>query len=419
MLSLQLCVLLAAGITAEVAVRIVKSVRGDGWSSESTRTALEQARGATEVFSASAGGAWFKNPDDDPQRALHLHPYFGWESGTREICTDADLEFQRKPANANAYELMLLGGSVASMFGIEEYGAAELRAQLLADPRFQGREIHIMNVARGGSKQPQQVNRLVYLLALGIRIDGVIELDGFNEVALGNKNAKQGIHPVFPSGDHWAYLGSTGATDRKGIDLMLELRLSQRAVAAACDRALDWQLYRSALFGSIALGNVHQLQQRVGLQQEECTRYLTLQSSNVVRGPVFASNATGAVGESLRSWYQCSLTMQEICRARSIHYLHVLQPTLHDKGSKPVTKRELETGAIDPSWLQGVQLGYPRMRAAGSALREHGVNYYDASGVFAGVEGPIYHDACHFGPPGNKILARAIAKAYLDSMPAK
>jgi len=275
-----------------------------------------------------------------------------------------------------------------------------------------------MPFARGGGKEPQQVLRLCFLISIGLAPDGVIELDGFNEVALGNKNATVGVHPLFPSAPHWAYYASAGVSDKKGLDMLLDLREKQKAVAAACDRALDWHLEHSAVLGTLVLRRVRALKSEFAAGQDACTKYLTGLSKDVVSGPAFKGEAKEAVGESVRCWLQTSLTMQDICRARSIHYLHALQPTLYDTGSKPLTEKELAGALIDPTWKEGVQRGYPLLRQAGQWLRGHGVNFFDATQVFADNKEDIYYDFCHFAKKGNRILAQAIGKAFLDSLPA-
>jgi hypothetical protein len=67
--------------------------------------------------------------------------------------------------------------------------------------RFRGKEIVILSLATGGYKQPQQLMALTYLLALGAHFDLVINVDGFNEVALpAAENVPQGYSPYYPRG---------------------------------------------------------------------------------------------------------------------------------------------------------------------------------------------------------------------------
>jgi hypothetical protein len=100
-----------------------------------------------------------------------------------------------------------------------------------------------------------------------------------------------------------------------------------------------------------------------------------------------------------------------------VYYLHVLQPTLHDVGSKPVTQAEIDSGGLDTPLMLGVQHGYPLLRSAGKELVERGVNFADASDTFAGVKEPIYYDFCHFKGLGNRLLAARIAREFLRALP--
>jgi hypothetical protein len=417
-LALQALFVVGGLLAVEGVGRVVLWARGHPWSATQAQEQLQRARVENQAFDARAATDWFQTAKENPAAQPHLHPYYAWETGVRDAQIDAELNYRKLAKGQPVYNVLILGGSVAEMFAIQELGWDPLREVLKADPRLAGKALRVMPFARGGGKQPQQILRLCFLISIGLAPDGVIELDGFNEVALGNKNATVGVHPLFPSAPHWAFYASAGVSDKKGLDLLLDLRVKQQAVDAACDRSLAWHLDHSAVLGTLALRRVRALKSEFGACQEACTRYLTALSSDVVSGPAFEGGAKEAVAESVRCWLQTSLTMQDICRARSIHYLHVLQPTLYDTGSKTLTEKELAGSLIDPTWKEGVQRGYPLMRQAGKVLREHDVNFFDATQVFADVKDDIYYDCCHFAKKGNRILAQAIGRAFLDSMPA-
>jgi hypothetical protein len=62
-----------------------------------------------------------------------------------------------------------------------------------------GREVSLVSFAWGGYKQPQQLQGLTYLLSMGAEFDVIINLDGFNELALSiSENLKQGVFPNYP-----------------------------------------------------------------------------------------------------------------------------------------------------------------------------------------------------------------------------
>ena len=61
------------------------------------------------------------------------------------------------------------------------------------------RRVRVHSLALGGFKQPQMLAALAYLMALGQRFDVVVELDGFNDVALSfSENKYKGTFPAYP-----------------------------------------------------------------------------------------------------------------------------------------------------------------------------------------------------------------------------
>jgi hypothetical protein len=92
--------------------------------------------------------------------------------------------------------------------------------------------------------------------------------------------------------------------------------------------------------------------------------------------------------------------MAAMCRARGIVYIHVLQPTLWDRNSKPLTAHERELDAREIGWTTPVRTGYPELRKRGAQLREKGVEFLDGSQAFACVQDELYYDHCHFVAAG-------------------
>jgi hypothetical protein len=345
-----------------------------------------------------------------------LHPYLGYEvlGGFGQL--DSEMHAQLAGDTANAYVITILGGSVAQMFG--QLGGPRLAELIGADPRFAGKRIVFHEFARGGFKQPQQAEFLAYLLTLGLDTDAVIDIDGFNEVAIGMQNASLGTHPVFPSVPHWAHLVAGGATDPKLLDLIAETRDVQRSIDSTAERALAWNLSWSAVLGDLALGRLALLRrERVALFTKYSRELRSPALRRVVSGPDCPADRADPLAACVRDWEQSSRTIGDMCRGRGLPYLHVLQPTLHDPEGKRPTKAELASGGISKEWLDGVQRGYPLLREAGARLAAGGEHFFDATRVFADVTATIYFDNCHFRERGNQMLAEAIAPAFLAALP--
>ena len=159
---------------------------------------------------------------------------------------------------------------------------------------------------------------------------------------------------------------------------------------------------------------LHALRKRYVAIARRYVEYMTDAPDIVVSGPPFPTSTEAARELVLRNWFESSRSLDALCRARSIHYLHVLQPTLNDPGSKPLTAAEIKDGTCLPSWLDGVRYGYPRMRELGARLREIGVQFVDGSYAFRDVGETLYHDPCHFSQRGNELLAELIAASILE-----
>jgi hypothetical protein len=273
----------------------------------------------------------------------------------------------------------------------------------------------VLDFARSGFKEPQQLNFVFYLLGLGLKPDVVLNIDGFNEVALGCDNGASGSHPAYPSTQHWSNLVFWTTSDREALDRVIEMRTTQNALESWGDLFVKWRLERSCLLGKLALRRMYELRRTNLEQSEHYAQYLAdTRNPTAMHGPSLKSasredGTRATVEASVECWKQCSRSLSDICRARGIVYLHVLQPTLHDTGSKPLSAHEIEHGKASEAWITGVHLGYPRLREEGRELARLGVDFVDASMIFEKRSVDLYFDCCHFGNSGFELLTQTIA----------
>jgi lysophospholipase L1-like esterase len=117
------------------------------------------------------------------------------------------------------------------------------------------------------------------------------------------------------------------------------------------------------------------------------------------------------------NWERCSLMLEKTCRAHGIRYYHILQPNQYVPGSKPMGEEEKKVALWDQ--LPGkplIEEGYPLLREGGRRLAKQGVRFHDLSMAFAKSKEPFYFDnCCHFNRAGNEVLARAVARAVLET----
>lgn len=348
-----------------------------------------------------------------------LHPYYGMENiGGIRVVSRFPAWF-RRPDRSGDYFILVVGGSVAARFAELSWGL--FTGVVEKDPRFWEKKIRLIHFARGGFKQPQQATILAYLLSAGLRPDAVINIDGFNEVALGFDNANYKVNPLYPSVAHWGLTTWAETSSLETFDLLRRMRDIQIEAGRIADGALKLGMHFSGILGRYTVHRLKQLQKEY---VEANDRYLSNlaaldqeDASLMLRGPEFLPEPEYVADLIKDSWVQGSLSIWAMCSARSIPYLHVLQPTLHDDGSKALTEEEVRKGTAHESWIAGVKLGYPRLREKGKELEERGVHFMDCSMIFRDVKETLYFDACHFEGVGHEIFSRAVAEAFLEALP--
>ncbi len=344
---------------------------------------------------------------------LLLQPYYGWDK--RSSLEDLARDVERFALDEGSYDVLVLGGSVAARFA--RHGEQRLAEILREDPRLAGREIRLFNYARGGFKQPQQAGQLAYLLALGFAPEAVISIDGFNEIALSIRNEELRMHPLYPSAGFWSHFARGRLVDPGALDLQLRTWSLQREAQRVARDAVEGGQLRSAVLGSIALKRARRLRvEWADAQQAYTIRVAQGTGEVVIRGPKYAPGLESMLAITARGWVESSRSMRALCAERGALYLHVLQPTLADEGSKVPTPDEEEYLWSLREDLDALRAGYRRLRESGATLVEHGVHFVDATDLFADVTETRYVDHCHFGPKGNRQLAERIGAALLAAL---
>ena len=146
-----------------------------------------------------------------------LHPYLGWVLNPDVPGGVSLLSDQKYPINefgfldngegmpkrvCGKFVIAVLGGSVAWYFSID--GAGAFKKELATSQQYRDQEIIIVPLALSGFKQPQQLFTLQYFLLQGFEFDAVINIDGFNEVALHPaENAHRKVAITYPR--NWYY----------------------------------------------------------------------------------------------------------------------------------------------------------------------------------------------------------------------
>lgn len=398
---------------------------------------------AVELFSLgfyalTEGGLFYTEPRTAPalvgpeaapgETVEHrLHPYFGFvKSSDPEHDVNnhgfpaAPYDYPYVRQHENQVLIGVFGGSVAA--GFAKHGQQRLIERLQQDPAFADKEFVVLNFAQGGFKQPQQLLILSYYLAIGQELDMVINLDGFNEVSLSNRNDAFGMDISMPSSDHMMALVNLIDQSTLGEERIAALaritagkaqleRISQRVGNARL--ASTWFLWRQ-LF-RIRSANV--AKEQVAFQSLPAAN--RDQSVMAVYPPSEDLSGDDLYRRIAEEWADASIMMHTLLASRGVPYYHFLQPNQYDSG-KSFTAEELSTALTeDHPYRAGVEQGYPRLLDQAQRLRQSGVDFHSALAIFDNVSNTLYiDDCCHFNVTGNEILADFIADVIVSSWPS-
>ena len=350
-----------------------------------------------------------------------IHPYLGYvyDPSKADFPVNAygfpgnDKTPYTKDAD-NQFIIGILGGSVANVFFNE--GVPFLDQELKKASFFSDKELVFKNLALLGYKQPQQFFTVNYFLVLGADFDVLINIDGFNEIALPPvENMPKHVFPMFPRSWHWRVESVPDVLETSMIGEIFYLKRKQAKWAMAfAETPLHYSITADLIwkFKNLYFNNAI-AKLRVDLQKIEPT-----ESRYVTTGPkVEFKNPTEMHRDSVNIWKRSSFQLDRIADANGIEYFHFLQPNQYVPGSKKMTEEEREIAILRGNPMKAsVEEGYPMMQKDGRDLVEQGVNFNDLSMIFSDVEEPLYVDnCCHFNRFGNEIMAREIAKVILET----
>jgi hypothetical protein len=313
-------------------------------------------------------------------------------------------------------EVGIFGGSVANILHLA--GRQPLLRVLGEDPAIAARGVVVRNYALPGYKQPQQLMALAWLRSLGRAPDVVVNLDGFNEVALPpTENVPFGTHPLYPRSWTPRLEGLPDLESQRAAGEVSYLRQRRREVARSFERPL---LAHSALWNLLWTSRDRRLEVAVAEAEERLAEASRGGGSYVAHGPAYAATDERMHQDLVTAWSAASRAMRAVAEDAGIPYHHFLQPNQYLAGTKPLSREE-RTLYVTPGHGYGEQViaAYPLLIEAGERLRRQGVAFHDLTQLFAGEERTVYSDdCCHLNAYGNRLLARAVAAAIRDDVAA-
>ena len=365
--------------------------------------------------------------------AVGLHPYFGpthrpgipfdlppglqsTETGpvvaTNNFGFPSRYDYPFSKTNGRQFVIGVFGGSVGAFFC--RIAATRLEEDLRQRAFFRNKELVTLCFSHEGYKQPQQLLVLSYFLSIGQSFDLVINIDGFNEVALGAINDRYGWDVSMPSHEHLdplINLVDQGTLTRAKLDSLYRITHDRELLNGIAERS------NRTSFASIefVLRHYYGFVQR--RYQQEVVTFDKLpsnaQSSSLVHvtPKVRPRNGDAVFTDIAANWQASSAAMQQLLASRNVPYFHVLQPNQY-YSTRTFSDEEKKVAFNDASpFKAGAQRGYPYLE---KMLEPRGLN---AVHLFDAERTPVYiDDCCHYSVTGNRILADFIAKAVLASL---
>jgi hypothetical protein len=330
-------------------------------------------------------------------------------------------EYPFVKSNKNQVIIGFFGGSVANNFAVDEYVTKRLSNKLKAYPEFANKEIIVLNFGNGGYKQPQQLLVLNYFLALGQELDLVINIDGFNEVALSNLNNKAQVEIGMPSVQHIQPL--TGLANNnlspEAMSSIVQINENKKQLKAGIDKLQTCQLALCHAVTSLQMKQLVNNYQQAVVKYDSQVKQSNLDTAN--SGIVYIPKAdsvfedAAAFDKMASLWYESSIGMNQILSSRKIKYFHFIQPNQYYPTKRAFTAKEKET-AIDKksAYIEGVKKGYPVLLSKVDDLQKARVNVFNAVNILDNTKETVYKDACcHYNSVGEEVLANYVSSSII------
>ena len=306
----------------------------------------------------------------------------------------------------------IFGGSVANL--LYRYEKDYIIQKIKSNPTFANKQIILLPISVAGYKQPQQLMSLNYIYMLGGQFDIVIDIDGFNEVALPyTENIPSGTSSFFPR--LWNFYS------RDRLNTAVEQQISSIQQYQENQKTIDH-------FFSLPIMNkldfIHNLsynllQNKINSETQNLSLLLNNEGKTYqYLGPEsLYYNQKQINNNIINTWKNSSIQMYLLSKANNSFYLQFLQPNQYLENSKTLSSEEKNYAwAENQPYREPVELFYPHLILEGQNLKKMDVPFFDLTQIFKNIKNTIYADnCCHYNAEGNRIIADYIIKAIIDN----
>ncbi|WP_413166131.1 hypothetical protein ACL6C3_05815 [Capilliphycus salinus ALCB114379] len=365
-----------------------------------------------------------------------LHPFFGFvqkpgpdfrpgfKYNNYGFITPYDYPFVK--TSDNQLIVGVFGGSVASNYSIYEVNNKVLEQIFRQIPEYKDKEIILLSFAIGGYKQPQQLLILNYMLARGQKFDLIINIDGFNEVALSNLNNQRQLDFAMPSPAHIEPLTglANNSLSNKALRTLLEIKDNKEQLGDSIESLQDCKLASCYAVKSVYVQTLVK-NYRENLQRFERYRNKPLDQNQ--ESVIFFYSQDSVLPDAVffeqvaDYWAKTSILMHQVATANNIPYFHFFQPNQYWKTNRKFSEAEKKIALSEASpYEKGVKIGYPLLLERIDDLKANNVNIFNAVSIFDDVAEPVYGDnCCHYNAKGDEVFSNYIGRSIVETLTGK
>lgn len=331
-------------------------------------------------------------------------------------------DYPLKKTKKNQFIIGVFGGSVASNYAVFEVQNKILPQYLKQLPGLKDKEFVILSFATGGYKQPQQLLILNYFFALGQELDMVVNIDGFNEVALSNLNNKSKVDLGMPSIQHILPLTSlaNNSLSTKAMKATIRIKENKARINQSLESLQHCYLAACDALTSVYIQNlVNNYKTDVIKFEEERTKQQKKDGGSVIYINTNKSVLQDSLAfeEMAENWAKSSIFMHKVLSVSNVPYFHILQPNQYYQTKRVFGEAEKQIAFNkETPYAKSVQIGYPALFKKFPNLEKNNINILNAVNVFDKTKEAVYVDSCcHYNQAGEVVFSNYVGSSILES----
>lgn len=335
---------------------------------------------------------------------LKAHPYFGFVCDSTvngRQCNNygfhhpEDFPIKKAP---NDYVIAILGGSFSQSL-IKFMERQDVYKNLLQNtPELKNKNVRFVNLSMPGFKQPQSYFTAAYFYDF---VDFAVLLDGANEIGENPFPVQPQDFPKLylrffedPSKDFWL---------KKSINIMRS-SFTEATLLAQHSSFLG----KSYFYHLLWLATRREFDEKIKEYSNEMMVNRKKEPHNTKYGEL---NLDQRIQQAVKTWIKYSVLTNSLFKDNKIPFLHYIQPSQYNKGSKRFSQEEQENPVItkDNYLATKSYIGNPLLLKAIPDLKKIHVPVISLRDIYKNELATIYiDDFCHVNDLGNKYVADKI-----------